>query len=302
MDGRRKLTLVGNDGTRVDLNGPPFQVGHDVVLAGGPPVDVGERIAPGIPGALVGQVRHLPRDVILPLDVLGDDATELDERVAEFVRLADPTRGPVRLVAERADGSQRELLCYLVGGHEALTVRTAWASHVRMPIRLRALDPYWRAVSEHIHTFEQDVFDNNASPTAFDAPVPFDSLIPFDGVDAQGVAILKIVVSGDVETWPRFEVIGPGSSVEAANISYPSAKKVWRFSAPLGSGDVLTIDSRPGVRSVLVNDLNRYGDLSNDSHLWPLLPGVNHVVVRVLDYVPGTSMMRVKTRDRWSTP
>lgn len=73
------------------------------------PAQVATYATPGIPGTNLGGISYPPRDVILPLAVLGESEADYRRQVAQLRQLTDPTRGGFYLNATSGDGDTRRL-------------------------------------------------------------------------------------------------------------------------------------------------------------------------------------------------
>lgn len=75
-----------------------------------PPVALSESEPADFDGALVTNVRYLPREVFVPLLVQGSDASEVRRRVRDLVGLLNPQLGAVTLSVAHAPSTSAELL------------------------------------------------------------------------------------------------------------------------------------------------------------------------------------------------
>lgn len=122
-------------------------------------------------------------------------------------------------------------------------------------------------------------------------------LVVFQYQPAAGV----FIVNGDMDTWPIFTIQGPCVNPEIEILNQ------YKFSmnVSLYHTDILTIDTRPWRRTVLLNgQLNRSGRFTADSASLPdmqLRPGVHSMRYRAWDETLS-SIATVGWRHAYSTP
>lgn len=296
----RKVYLIGTNGIRLDLNtADRFVVGDSPALWGAPPVEIVEQPVLGAPGAqLAGAPRHLPRDALLPITVMGDTPLECDQRQEQLIDMIDASGGAVRIVVERGDGSSRELVCHTATGQELASYRKAGSRHVTFPLRFRALDPYWRSTTESEYDVIAQVFSGGGEPTAWDASEVWDAPIPWDGYNAAGVQRFFVDIAG-VPTFPRWEVTGPGEELAARNWTVVGA--LWEYTPTIRTDSRFVMHTDPRSARVSVDDVNAMPGLSDASELWPLVKGRNWIALRLQSWVPGRSQIRLSWRERFLT-
>lgn len=122
----------------------------------------------------------------------------------------------------------------------------------RVPLRFVAVNPFWR----------------NASQTV--TSLNFGTSIP-------AAANTTVTNSGNARSYPVVQVTGPG---EILQISNSTTGKSLSLSASLASGEVVTFDLRPGVKSVTSNingNMLGYLPVPGDLATWYLAPGANTI-------------------------
>jgi hypothetical protein len=259
MGSTRTVTLIGADGTRHVLacSAEPYQLGVASQLWGAAPYAVTSRQLGVIPGERVEQVRALPRNIVVPIQVEGATELEIDQRLAALGAILSPS-SELRILYRRADGTERELTGRCVGGADAVqaTDRSGYLQrHVRIPLVVRAHYPYWRAV---------------ASSTVVTGPTTF-----LDG-DFSLSNVVTITNAGDVPTWPYIILTGGADGCELSNLA---TGQVLRISEQIPLGSTMRIDTDPRSRSVLLDDAWSW-PIDPLSEFWPLSPGPNLIVVR----------------------
>jgi hypothetical protein len=249
-------------------------------LAGMPPIRSSQLVVPMQPGARWQRVDHAPRDVIVPVDLYPDPEAAMDTLTASI----DPTLGDGRLRITRHDSTERELFCRYI---DALTV-TEESDRVEgwlAGLVFRAVDPYW--------------YDRNSSSLIF-SPGESPSFFPFFPLTlgASEVSTEATVNNdGHVTTWPVWTITGPGS-VTATNTT---TGETWDLDYTLDDGEVVTVDTRPGVKTVVSStDGDLFANLTDESSLWALAKGTNTVTV-TMAAASSASQLLLSWQRRWLT-
>ena len=133
----------------------------------------------------------------------------------------------------------------------------------------RAAWPYWEDSNE----FTVDTDQDDTLHTWF----PFLPLV-FGASDA--FSLFTVDNTGDVDAWPVITVYGPGEDVSVTNVTTGAS---WTVTGPLLPGSVLEVDHRPGHKTVRLDGVNAFDQLTETSSLWPLRRGVNQVEVGTID-------------------
>lgn len=225
-------------------------------------------------GTQVVGVRHGPREVAFPLTIDGGgDPQTFQETMRAFVDAVDPTVGTSRLRWPAPDGSVRELECLYARGLEATETVDNGATTftwTRQVVVFRAADPFWRDVEATSITVRRGA----GLPEFFPFP-------PLELTAGDVFASPTVDNDGSVEAWPVWTVHGATSAVTIANLT---TGRILEVVTPLADGETLTIDSRPGVKTVRGGDgANRFGALSAASSLWSLVRGENRLSVDLTD-------------------
>lgn len=268
--------------TWIDADGAPFPLDVDesrLVLPGytghrAPPVILSEEQGPDRDGAVLRQVRTGVRELSIPVVLWGTDSEFLDDRMATLGLALDPTRGPGRIRVERDGGTFRELECIYAGGLEGTDNDPG---HDSVVLTFRAHNPYWL-----------DIVDNAVTITR----APAGSFFPFFPLQLTASELFANAVvdnSGDIESWPVWTIHGPGFEPLIRNLDSGALTQLAGIT--LVMGDVLIIDTRPGIKSVRLNGGSAFGDLSVGSTLWPLARGEQSVRIELSGASDDTSVV-----------
>ncbi len=261
------LTWIDPGGVSYPMDGSGYYlslVGRQGLFA--PPTQVVEQEVPLQPGARLRQVKTQSRGVRIPLMISAPNEATL-ALVRRTLRYAlNPNRGPGTLRMTAADGAQRDLTCYCESGYEGdESDANRGPGFAVLPLVFRALDPYWYDANATVLTFTPSgvvAFFQN----------PF---LPIH-LSASGISsAFTIDNQGDVQTWPVWTITGPGTNPILTN---NTTGKAITMTVTLSGGQSITIDTRPGVKTVKREDGSlHYNYLSFTSSLWPLVRGANNI-------------------------
>jgi hypothetical protein len=245
----------------------PLRVLYDVSGRFSPPAALEEETVPGQPGGRLRAVRHDVREFVLPIHATSDTAAGLRAQLRELARAMDPGRGEGKVRITAPGGDQREIRCRAVAGlglDESPT--TATPTDQLAPVVFRAHDPYWYASSLTVAEFTA-----GARPNFF----PF---FPLRLSAGEVFADVNVANAGDVATWPVWEIVGPGADIALRDLDHGQSTEL---ATTLLAGQTITVDTRPGAKTVVRDDgLNLFPALG-DSGLWPLEPGATAVRIEM---------------------
>lgn len=265
-------------------------VGVSTTLNGGVDIftewNVSGRFAPpsrfdeeGIPegdGSRLRAVRHETRDFSLPVWVEAPDQGSLRTAVRSLVSALNPKRGDGIIRVTTPVGDQREIVCRVVTGLEGVErigdTSGVWAQ--AFPLVFRSHNPYWR-----------DISDIGATYTV-GTPSTFFPFFPIRLSNAQVFTDAAPDNIGDVDAWPVWTLTGPGSTIYLRNLT---TGYLLNLDTVLGVGETAVIDTK--AKTVTGGSgANLFADLSNDSYLWPLEPGVNSVRIEMAGATAASSV------------
>jgi hypothetical protein len=280
-----KISWIDPDGTENSLNTDNYRV---LMGANGrfmPPVSFVEEFIPFQYGSALRQVNIQPREVDLPLVIQGKDEIEVRSKIRELLHLFNPLRGDGRLKVTAPDNSQRELYCRYAGGLEILeSTDSKGFCRQKIILVLKAFDPFWYDTNTIVQTF------TTGQPATF---FPF---FPLRLSSSTVFADVTIDNTGDIETWPEWIITGPGNGIILRNLT---TGEVLNLNTTLQDGETITIDTRPGKKTVKKNDgTNLFGSLSDDSSLWALRQGKNNVRIE-MSSATNNSSVQLSYRNRY---
>lgn len=252
-----------------------------------PPVAFIEDDVPQMDGGRLRDVRVRPRDVTVPVAVVGADQTEVRTTLRSILRKFNPKRGDGKLRVTGPDGTVRDLTCRYSQGLEIEERFEKFVGWQRAVVVLRAFDPYWYDTSATSATYTL------GTSTAF---FPFFPLV----LNSDTVFGTQVVDNtGDVEAFPVWTVHGPCSSITLTNTT---TGEVIDLPVVLTNAQTVTIDTRPFRKTVTRDDgTNLYGSLTTASALWDLPTGRSTITVS-LPGATSESYVTLTYSRRWLAP
>lgn len=281
------------DGVSLTIGGPStttYQVDWD---AGGrfmPKIEAQVDQVPDQPGGLLRSTRHGVHEFVLPLSIAASTEADLRSILRSLVDRMDPTRGVGRIRVTSPVGDQREINCVYAAGLE-VEEKTDVSGPLlqKVPVAFAAYDPYWYDVSPI-----SKVFTLTSVPNFF-------PIFPIRLTASQLVVDDTVLNGGSVETWPVWTVTGPGGQVKLTNTTTNQTLSLPNIN--LTAGQVLTIDTRPGVKTVTLNDgTNMFGSIDHAvSSLWSLRRGANAIRLEMAS-INVASSLSVSYYQRYLSP
>lgn len=245
-----------------------------------PPVTIHTVRVPQAQGGRFRHARHDERLATIPV-VLPGPQTDRDE-LRRWARALDPVKGEGTLTVVQGDHAGRQLVCAYEAGLDSFAEE--YPSLGLTTLAFRAADPYWQDATEQslVATIDSTAF------TWF----PF---LPLVLGSSDVFAAATITNTGDVDAWPIVKVTGPGTDL---NVTNQTTGLTWHFTGSIAAGSILIVDTRPGHKSARLDGVNVFGRLSDDSVLWPLVPGPNRISI---GFASGTAASKVEFtwRNRW---
>lgn len=263
----------GNSTAFVDITG--------ITGRGLPPVDFQDLIVPLQPGSAFRSVRDNARDLIIPILLSEADNVTYRQTLRALAVQLHPSETPGVIQVDTVDGLSREIDAWYVDGFQWVEEYPTWS----IPSLLfRACDPYWRDAE-----WTQEDYVTGTAATFF-------PIFPLALASSEVFAASTVDNPGDVETWPVWNVTGPGSALVLRNLT---TGLVLSLTATLSAGESVSIDTTPGEKTVTKNDgTNLFSGLSDDSELWALAAGSNSLQIE-LTGATSASAVSLRYRPRY---
>lgn len=294
--GKTYVSITGKngEGEEIPLTGFSGKAWPGIVMQPGatgldsPPFELHSDDSPNLDGGIFRNSRAVQREIMVPVHLHGIDRKSLKDLQRKLVSSLNPTKGYCVLKFIESDAVPKYLYCYykagMEGSEETSQSGFTWKT---FGIQLTAFDPY----------FYSDFVQ--AAQWSFGTGEPFlsttVSFLPFKiNAGLLSGSEVTIVNPGDVQAWPVWKLNGPIRSFQFVS---PDGKS-FGITAPIdgsnviGGGRTLTVDTRPGYKS-LKDDLgvNYWPLLDDDPELWPISEGISECNVSI---VPGAGTASVE--------
>lgn len=277
------ITFTNAEGATIDLHDG---VNHTVLTGirglGAPQYGVVAEEVPQQPGTRIQRIQVKERLVDLPVVIEDSSVPNLQARLRSLAGVLDPNLGNGVLSVDR-NGVQRDLICRCIEPPDPNELPEAtWFKEVLV---FYAETPFFYDISEQTQQFSL-----GAAGSFF--PI-FPITLTLDTIFSDGL----VHNPGDVEAWPVWTVIGPGQDLLLRN---PDTGKSLSLSGlTLSAGEVVTIDTRPGKKTVTKqDDTNLFRYVSGS--LWPLKKGNNSVNIE-FGGADGNSLVGLAFTPRYNT-
>jgi hypothetical protein len=253
-----------------------------------PPVSLTTIRVPQAHGGRFRGARHDERLLVLPIVFPGPQTTGREE-LRRWARALDPARGEGTITVVEGPYAGRVLVCAYEAGLSEMAEDNGQPLEVGN-LAFRAAEPYWLDGSE------QEVIASLGDEQNL--------WFPFAGTWAAQPLVLGasevfattvIDNPGDVDAWPVITVTGPGDSLVIRN---DTTELEMEITGSIALGEVLLIDTRPGHKTVTLDGVNAFSRLTDESVLWPLIPGPNRVSIGY-GAVTVASTVKFTWRARW---
>lgn len=255
-------SITGANGDTITFDNEDFVLEPGLTGFGIPPTSV--RIDDSVRGGgLWRYTKRLPRNIDLPIIVLGSDEEDVEDKLRRLARLTQDTLGPTTLTAIRSGGNL-SLQMHYVGGAELTYGGDAggpiWA---RAIYSFQAPQPYWESATIESFTVTTGETGRGLLPEL--------TKLKVSSSDALGIILVNN--TADVPVFPEFEVIGP---VENLQVSLNG--EGWSFNTTISEGDIVVVDHEAATVTG-IGGVNRYSILNASPKFFSLPPGTSSVLV-----------------------
>nr|WP_308313415.1 phage tail domain-containing protein [Streptomyces sp. G1] len=294
------ITGSNGEGEEIPLTGFEGRYWPSIFMQAGatgldlPPMEVRSDTSPNLDGSMYRSTRAAAREIMIPLYLYGIDRYTVRRLKQKLIQALNPLNGPCVLKIQESGLPPRFLTCWYKGGLEgAESEENAGFRWVRYGVQLTAMDPWFYGEDFHVADW------------TFGAGAPFlkpsGSLFPI--TVSQGLVSqpdFPVTNPGDTAAWPVWEIEGP---VRQFRLSH--GKRAFGIDGKdkeiIPGGTKLTVDTRPGYKTLLDNKGNNYWPLLDKAPaLWPLPAGRSEIGVEL---VTGSSNARLALtiRPRYET-
>jgi hypothetical protein len=237
------------------------------------------RPVPGMAGALISEIRDPIRELSLPLFVHSNSshADYLDKRDALAALFSHrhwdyrKHGGTFDLIARSIRGV-RYLRCVYTGGMKAIKRPGEGPYWAKLPITAVAVQPFWVGEGWSTPPIRQEV-----EPDWF-------AEFPGDLSTSTTLGTFPLYVSGDVESWPTIDLIGPATSVTVVSDS----GLYFEIPSTLVEGETVKVITNPRLRTALFDGVKNWARVGPTTTWQPLPPGDQTLTVAITGTTSAT--------------
>lgn len=268
-----------------------MEVMEGVTGRGIPPVRRVRHVVAGQPGQVLDDVKHDLRTLSVPVLLKASTEATRTALIRAWSYRFDPARGTGILDLTAADGDERLLSAIYAGGLELTEDADRYPGCQAAVITFEADDPYFYDTAT-----QQQAFVSSGVPSTWFTSTS-KKLLPVSLGSSSVLGSASVAVSSDVDTWPTWTIVGPGTNLIITN---ETTGRSLLWGGTLLAGQQLIIDTHPGIKTVLSDtDVNLFGGLTAWD-FWPLVPGTNALTVD-MSGTDSSSAITVGWVDRFLT-
>jgi len=252
---------------------------------------------PTAPGATrLADYRDSPRLMRIPLVVAGQDpASYLAAHRALVASTRHRRPGHIaqgRIRVELPSGQWRDIAAVYHSGldpHEDILDDLMWSRQEHASLEFYAPEPHFLGPEESL------------SWRLASDPVPFYPLYPLRVASSQVGGAATITSPGDAESYPVWEVTGPGTPV----ITNTDTSETWAFGTEIPAGATVTVDCRPpsvapetGLTALDSDGVDWWPAFTGFPTLWSIPPGQTRLAAQMIG-ATGDTRIRLTFRPRY---
>lgn len=250
-----------------------------------PPAVITRQVVPNTSGARTQSRRHDVRPLQMPLGAVGANITALQSVLAGIASDMNIMAGMGTLTYIGLDAHESTMQCVQTAQLDPNAVQGVGKAFMTTKLVFESDDPYFYG-----SWIQQSFVGSN--PGSWFPGLPW----ALGGSAVIGAETLDI--TSDVETWPYWYIVGPGSDPMATN---NTTGETWALSATLGSGDTVVIDTSLGVKTVIGPGGSNWFSKLTQRSLWPLVPFSNDITLS-LSGATSDSFMTLMYKPRTLAP
>jgi len=221
------------------------------------------------------RTRRGARSIALPIDIIGDNRQDIEDKQRQLVRLLQDDVTSPRLVARYPNAERFYTEIHYSGGADPVYGQdTDGRTHSLWSLSLLAPDPYWTSETQITYSIGPANRGHGLLP----------HLEKLQLSASQTIGTVLFENPGDVASYPVWTLRGPGDAGFSAKLPDGSG---FTFESPLLADDVITINTRD--KTVVDQDgTNRYTELGTSPKLFSIPKGNTPVQVEMEGTSPDT--------------
>lgn len=244
-----------------------------------PPFALFSDDSPNLDGSIYRSARASAREIMIPVYLYGIDRPTVNAIKRKLFQALNPKRGYCLLKFTEGNNVTRQITAYYKGGMEGAEGDTSGFTWCKYGLTFTAMDPWFYPTRSTSQRWTFGSGDPFLSTTASFFPMNL-----ADGVLGDNTT-MTIYNPGDIEAWPVWTLKGP---IKSFTLQSPHGETI-KASAPtdgtdvVASGKTLTIDTRPGKKTVKDNTgVNYWSKLNVNPQFWSVDPGDTEATISVV--------------------
>jgi len=256
-----KIYWMDNDGGTIDLtDGVKYDILDGIDGRWMPPFEMVSDEVYAVPGDYVRLRKTKTREITLPIIVYGTSASDFLTNIRMLTDAFDPSKGDGVIRVDTNDSPSKTFLltCHFSSGMSfPETYDTGNCTFRKFVATLQSHDVFWWNAVENETLWAGDLASHFYH---------------------------TVTNSGDVDTYPIWDINGSATTVTAVLVANYTTGKWFNFTNMGGHliivYDHMIVDTRPGKRSATINHTtNVFDHMDSYSTLFPLVPGVNKIFI-----------------------
>lgn len=218
-----------------------------------------------------GLFRFTKRDVRLidvPVLITGTDRADVEAKLRRLAAVTQNKSGSTTISIAYPTGEVWQIQGYYAGGAEGVgggeSSNTAFVNWV---LSFHCPQPFWTRTTSETFTVKTGATGRGLIETT--------SLSKLHVSSAQAIGTLHVQSSGDVDSYPVWQLVGP---MDSCTVTRASDGASWAYTAAIASGSTVTVDTFAGT--VVDNTgANKYAQLGPSPKLFAIPAGISDVTV-----------------------
>lgn len=218
-----------------------------------------------------GLFRFTKRDVRLidvPVLITGTDRADVETKLRRLAAMTQNKTAGTTISVAYPTGETWQIVGYYAGGAEGIGGgESSNSAFVNWVLSFHCPMPFWTRTTSETFTVRTGATGRGLLETT--------SLSNLRVASAQAIGTLHVQSTGDVDSYPVWQLVGPMDSCTATRASDGAS---WAYMSPIAAGSTVTIDTFAGT--VVDNTgANKYSNLGASPKLFTVPAGISDISV-----------------------
>lgn len=204
----------------------------------------------------------------LPIVILGDNRADVEAKLRRLGAMTQNGSGGTVIRVSYPTGETWELVGYYAGGAEGERGgESGGGNFTKWILTFHCPQPFWTRTTFETFTVRTGTTGRGLLETT--------SLSNLRVASAQAIGTLHVQSTGDVDSYPVWQLVGPMDSCTATRASDGAS---WAYTSAIAAGSTVTIDTFAGT--VIDNTgANKYANLGASPKLFTVPSGISDITV-----------------------